>query len=247
MKHRAFVVITIILFTSGCAAHEWKVNDRARPRPAKVEPKPEAELAESSKPPRDAIVLFDGESLAAWQPSKWKVENGTVEIVKKTGDLVSRQPFGSCKLHLEFQCPWPAQGKDQSRGNSGVYLMGLYEVQVLDNTDNPTYADGMAGAVYGENPPLCDASRPSGQWNYYDIEFRRPIFGPAGKVERPARVSVWLNGIKVQDNFALTGPTSHKIARAYEPHADKLPLVLQNHGQVVRFRNIWIVPGEDDR
>jgi hypothetical protein len=232
----------LVTVVTGCATHEWQVNDRARPRPPKVEPMYEAELAVSSKPPPGAIVLFDGKDLSAWQPSKWKVGDGYVEIVKKAGDLVSRESFGSCRLHVEWRTPLPAKGKDQSKGNSGVFLMGKYEVQVLDNTDNPTYADGMAGAIYGENPPLVDASRPSGEWNFYDITFRRPTFGLGGAVVRPATVTVYLNGIKVQDNFRLTGPTNHKIALAYAPHPDKLPLVLQNHGQVVRYRNIWIVP-----
>jgi len=257
----------------------WQVNDRARPRPGRMEPVAETELAASAKAPVNAVVLFDGKDLSNFLDSHWKLipEENAVEItpnpkkaaaanagaapVKKEaapltstlspeelaakGNLVTKEAFGSCKVHLEFACPNPPKGKDQAQANSGVYLMGKYEMQVLDNTNNPTYADGLAGAVYGENPPLWESSRPSGEWNYYDIEFHRPIFGADGKVERPATVTAWLNGIKVQDNFALTGPTEHQIRLPYVAHADKLPLMLQGHGQVAKFRNIWVVPISD--
>jgi 3-keto-disaccharide hydrolase len=191
--------------------------------------------------------------LSKWRPStqptsnptSWTVEDSSVEIVRKTGDLVSREEFGSCRLHLEFRTPAPPTGKDQSQGNSGVFLMSNYEMQVLDNTNNPTYADGMAGAVYGENPPLVDASRASGEWNYYDITFHRPVFDPKGVLLKQATVTAFLNGIKVQDEFKITGPTHHKFKLPYAAHPDKQPLVLQNHGQIVRFRNIWIVPIEE--
>jgi len=224
---------------------EWEVNDRFRPLPPKVQPRSAGELAAASKPPADAMVLFDGKNLSAFEPSQWKVENGYVEVVKKTGDLVTRQPFGSCRLHVEWCTPSPAIGKDQSKGNSGVFLMGMYEMQILDNTDNPTYADGLAGAVYGESPPLVDACRPSGEWNYYDITFRRPRFDADGKLVKPAVLTASLNGMLVQDHFQLTGPTSHEVRTDYAPHPDKLALVLQNHGSPVRFRNMWIVPADD--
>ncbi len=243
----------------------WQVNDRARPRPGRMEPESEADLAQSARPPVGAVILFDGKDLSAWMDPHWKVQDGFAEILpfpkgqKKAGgnlltseltpvqlaqnwQLVSKQAFGSCKVHVEFCCPNPPTGNDQARANSGVYLMGKYEMQVLDNTDNPTYADGLAGAVYGENPPLWDSCRASGQWNYYDIEFQRPVFGSDGKIISPAKVSAWLNGVKVQDGFELTGPTEHLQRLPYVAHPDKLPLVLQNHGQMVRFRNIWVAP-----
>ena len=123
-------------------------------------------------------------------------------------------------------------------------MMCKYELQVLDNTNNPTYADGFAGAVYGENPPLWDSSRASGEWNYYDIEWKRPVFAADGSLQSPAKVTSWLNGIKVQDGFELTGPTEHQMRLPYIAHAEKLPLMLQNHGQTVKYRNIWVVPEE---
>jgi hypothetical protein len=227
------------------ASIQWEVNDRFRPLPPRAQPKSEGELAASSKPPANAIVLFDGKDLSAFEQSQWKHEDGYLEVVKKTADLITRQPFGSCRLHVEWCTPSPAKGKDQGKGNSGVMLMGKYEIQVLDNTENPTYADGLAGAVYGENPPLVDASRPSGEWNSYDITFQRPRFDAEGKLVEPAVATVYLNGVLVQDHFKLTGPTNHKVKLDYAPHADKLPLVLQNHGSAVRYRNIWILPEED--
>ena len=225
---------------------EWKVNDRSRPHPEKAVLKSEAELAESAKAPKDAIILFDGSNLDAWKPSKWLLKgDGTVEVVPKTGYLVTKEAFGSCHLHLEWATPAPPVGKDQMQGNSGVFLMGRYEIQVLDNTNNPTYADGMAGAVYGENPPLFDACRPSGEWNYYDITFTRPVFGPDKQVVKKATVTVVFNGVVVQDHFQIEGPTSHGHSTPYTAHADKLPLALQEHGCSDRFRNIWIQPIAD--
>jgi hypothetical protein len=168
----------------------------------------------------------------------------TPDVLASKGNLISKQSFGSCKVHLEFACPNPPKGKDQAQANSGVFMMCKYELQVLDNTNNPTYADGLAGAVYGEHPPLWDSSRPSGEWNYYDIDWQRPVFAPDGSVMKPAQVSAWLNGVKVQDDFELTGPTEHQRRLPYVAHAEKLPLMLQNHGQVVKYRNIWVLPEE---
>jgi hypothetical protein len=232
-----------------------------------MDPKPESALADSAKAPANAVILFDGTNLSAWRDPHWKVEDGYVEIVpfpkgqKKAGgnsltsqltpdqlaenwQLVTKDAFGNCKIHLEFNFPMPSKGKDQAKGNSGVYLMGKYEMQVLDNTDNPTYADGLAGAVYGENPPLWDASRPSGEWNYYDIDWTAPTFHPDGSLATPAKVSAWLNGIQVQNNFELPGPTEHQKRLPYAAHDTKLPLMLQNHGQIVRYRNIWLLPSD---
>ncbi len=223
----------------------WKVNDRGRPRPPKAELKSEAELAESAKAPEGAVILFDGKDLSQWQPSKWKVADGVVEIVPHSGYLYSKESFGSCKLHLEWRTQNPPVGKDQGQGNSGVYMMTLYEMQILDNTNNPTYADGMAGAVYGENPPWFDACRPSGEWNYYDITWHRPIFDADGKVVKRARVTLIFNGVKVQDEFELTGPTGPGHRLPYKAHADKMPIGLQEHHCVDQFRNIWVVPIAD--
>jgi len=221
---------------------EWLVNDLSRPHPPKAASKSEAELAAAAKPPAGATVLFDGRDLSKWKPSKWKVENGYIEIVPKTGNLVTKDAFGSVRLHLEWWNPPVPQGEGQKQGNSGVFFMGRYEMQIIDNTNNNTYADGMAGAVYGENPPLVDASRPSGEWQSYDIEFHRPEFDAAGKVIKPARITAWLNGVKVQDNYELSGPTSYRKRADYAKHPEKLPLELQDHTSLVRYRNIWIEP-----
>jgi hypothetical protein len=224
---------------------KWKVNDMNRPMPEKVAPESAEKLADSAKAPADAVILFDGKDLSAWNPSKWKVENGYMEVVPKTAYLISKQGFGSCHLHLEWWTQDPPVGTLQMKGNSGVYLMSRYEIQVLDTYDNPTYADGIAGAVYGQTPPLVNPIRPSGQWQYYDIDFHRPLFDAAGKLTKPGTVSVIFNGVKVQDNTVIQGNTGPGHRAGYETHPDTQPLSLQEHGCVVRFRNIWLTPLAD--
>jgi len=227
------------------AGGKWKVNDNARPKPAKAEPKSEAELAPSAQAPAGAVILFNGKDLSAWRPSKWKVENGYVEVVPKTGYLTSVDSFGSCRLHLEWWTQDPPVGKLQMKGNSGVFLMGRYEVQVLDTYDNPTYADGIAGAIYGQTPPSVNPIRPPGQWQYYDIEFHRPIFDADKKLVTPATMTVDFNGIRVQDNVTVEGATGPNHRHGYDAHGDKASLALQEHGCTVRYRNIWLVPLTD--
>jgi hypothetical protein len=197
--------------------------------------------------PSDAIVLFDGRSLDKWQsadsssgPAKWRVDNGYMEVVRGTGSIKTRQGFGDAHLHVEWSAPNPPTGTGQNRGNSGVFLMGIYEVQVLDSYNNTTYADGQAGSVYGQYPPLVNAMRPPGEWQFYDIVFRAPRFSPTGAVTSPARMTVFHNGVLVQDNVQLLGPTSHQTRDPYVAHPDRLPIGLQDHGDPVRFRNIWI-------
>ena len=151
----------------------------------------------------------------------------------------TRRGFGDAQLHLEFMTP-PPEGEGQERGNSGVFLMGSYEVQVLDSWQNDTYPDGQAGSVYGQTPPLVNASRPPGQWQSFDIVFHRPRFNADGSVAQPGRVTVLHNGVLVQDNTTITGRTVNMAIARYEAHADKLPLALQDHGNRMRFRNIWV-------
>lgn len=219
-----------------------------RPQPPKVDPKPEAELADSAKVPEGATVLFDGKSLDAWNvPMPWTVEDGTLRVRPVQTSLQSKQPFGSCHLHLEWKTqPGNPNRTGQQRGNSGVFLMSNYEVQVLDTYENTTYADGMAGAIYGVKPPDANPLRPPGEWQYYDIWFKRPVFDADGKMVSPACVTVMINGVIVQNNTPFDGPSSYKRRSAYRPHPDALPLMLQNHNDTVDFRNIWIQPLTDD-
>ena len=199
-------------------------------------------------PPSDAVVLFGGRSLDSWQsasesggPARWRVTDGYMEVVPGTGGVRTLQGFGDVQLHVEWMTPPPA-GDGQNRGNSGVFLMERYEVQVLDSYRNTTYPDGQAGAVYGQHPPLVNASRPPGEWQSYDIVFTRPRFDTRGRLVSPARVTVFQNGIVVQNGVTLTGPTAHRERPPYSAHADALPIMLQDHGQAVRFRNIWVRP-----
>ena len=223
----------------------WKIHDLDRPVPAVVDPGTPSNQTAVGKPPADAVLLFDGRDLSKWsgangKPPAWKVENGYLEIVPGTGDLATKDSFGDCQLHVEFSEPTPPTGESQGRGNSGVFLMGLYEIQVLDSYNNRTYADGQAAAVYGQYPPLVNASRPPGEWQSYEIIFHGPRFTSSGSVLRPARVTVLHNGVLVQDNMELTGPTAHQHRPPYQPHPEKLPLKLQEHHNAVRFRNLWI-------
>ena len=220
--------------------HPWKVHDMNRPLPKVVTP-----AEQPGQPPSDAVILFDGNDLSNWvsekdgSNAKWKVEDGYMEVVKKTGNIRTKQAFGDCQLHVEWASPEKVSGSSQDRGNSGVFLMSNYEVQVLDSYDNRTYADGQAAAVYGQNPPLVNACRPPGQWQSYDIIFHRPIF-KNDKVVKPATITVLHNGVLVQDHFKIEGATAWKKLAEYRPHADKMPLILQDHSHPVRYRNIWI-------
>jgi hypothetical protein len=221
---------------------KWDIHDMNRPLPPVVDPGPAGPPAPA---PSDALILFDGQNLSRWQaaeggPAKWKVENGCMEVVAKAGSIRTNTGFGDCQLHVEWATPAVVSGEGQDRGNSGVFLMDTYEVQVLDSSNNRTYADGMAAAIYGQYPPLVNASRKPGEWQTYDIIFHRPRFDGEGKVTIPARMTVIHNGVLVQDNVELLGPTAHKMRVPYKAHADKLPLSLQDHGNPVRYRNIWI-------
>jgi hypothetical protein len=223
----------------------WKIHDLNRPVPPVIDPGTSSTQTEPGRPPSDATVLFDGKDLSKWQQddgsaAKWKVEDGYFEVVPKTGELRTKEAFGDCQLHVEFREPTPPHGESQERGNSGVFLMGLYEVQVLDSYENKTYADGQAAAIYGQYPPQVNASRPPGEWQWYDIVFHGPRFDASGKVLRKARFTVFHNGVLVQDNVEPTGPTAHGQRPPYKPTPDKLPLALQDHGNPVRYRNIWI-------
>lgn len=223
----------------------YPIHDRARPQPAVVDPGTESSQVAPGRPPSDAIVLFNGMDLSQWRqedgsPARWKLGNGYFEVAPGAGDLYTRAAFGDCQLHVEFAEPNPPRGDGQDRGNSGVYLHGLYEVQVVDSYHNRTYPDGQAASIYGQFPPLVNVSRAPGQWQTYDIIFHGPRFGSSGELTRPARMTVLHNGVLVQDDAVLSGPTEHKRRPPYVPGPSKLPLSLQDHSSPVRYRNIWI-------
>jgi len=232
------------------ATHPWALHDMNRPQPPRVTPGTFSTPEQPGRPPSDAVVLFDGTAatLDKWladknppEPTKWVVKDGTLQCVPGSGYIRTKEEFGDCQLHVEWAAPTKVEGTSQGRGNSGVFLMGLTEVQVLDNYDNPTYADGFAGSVYGVNPPYANALHKSGDWQIYDIIFRRPIFKD-GKMLDGGRMTVMMNGVVIQDATPLEGGGGHK-ARSHD-HAmpDKGPLKLQDHGNPVRYRNIWYRP-----
>jgi hypothetical protein len=238
----AFLAALVFAAPQSIPKIDWPVHDEARPMPLVVDPGP---AGPPVAPPPGAIVLFDGKDLSAWadgkgNPATWKVENGFIEVVAKTGSIQTKRAFGDCHLHVEWAAPAVVQGESQERGNSGVFLMNQYEVQVLDCYDNKTYADGMTAAIYGQYPPLVNACRKPGEWQTYDIIFRAPRFDAEKKLLSPAMMTVLHNGLVVHNNAVLTGPTAHKLRPPYIPHADKLPISLQDHGNPVRYRNIWI-------
>ncbi len=222
----------------------WLQHDISRPRPPVVEPVGSPPVAPTAVP-GDAVILFDGTNLDAWRtddgrPAKWKVSDGFMEVAPGTGPIDTREKFGDVQLHVEWASPNPAVGKGQDRGNSGIFLMGMFEIQVIDSYRADTYADGQAGALYGQYPPLANASRPPGEWQTYDIAFRRPRFDHDGKLLEPARLTVIHNGILVQNNEELWGGTNWLEPAPYDHRLDRGPIELQDHGHKVRFRNIWL-------
>ncbi len=222
----------------------WKVHDSARPQPRVVTPGTESSPERAGTPPSDAVVLFDGTSLSGWTsvkgggPAQWKVENGYAEVAPGTGDIQTKEEFGDCQLHVEWATPTEVVGHSQGRGNSGVFLMGRYEFQVLDCYQNPTYADGTAGAIYGEYPPLVNPARRPGEWQSYDIIWIAPRF-EGDRLVSPAYATVILNGVVVQYHRELIGPTTHRKVADWVAHPPTGPLRLQDHKNPVRFRNIW--------
>lgn len=251
MQKRRFALLasTAVLLAAATTRAQvdtrWTIHDLNRPLPPIITPGTSSTQDSPGRPPSDAVVLFDGKDLSQWvdksgAPARWKVEDGHAEVAPKAGNIQTRSSFGDCQVHVEFSEPVPPKGEDQERGNSGVFLMGNYEIQVLDSYENKTYADGQASAVYGQYPPLVNASRPPGQWQSYDIVFHGPRFDLKGKLLRPARVTVFHNGVLVQDNVELSGPTAHGERPPYKPGPEKAPLALQDHGEPVRYRNIWV-------
>ncbi len=225
----------------------WHVHDPARPQPSSVTP---GNFSQSAQPPSDAIVLFDGTDLSQWRdkkdgaPCSWTVHDGVAVSAK--GDIQTTNVFGDIQLHLEFREPTPPTGEGQGRGNSGVFLMSQYEVQILDCYSNMTYADGATAGLYGQHPPLVNACTPPGTWETYDIIFTTPHFDDKGNVTRPAYVTVIQNGVVVQNHQAFRGATNWRVPGKYTAHADQMPLALQFHNNPVSFRNIWVRPIVED-
>ncbi len=224
----------------------YRVHDGTRPQPPVVTPATPSTQERPGEPPSDARVLFNGRDLSGWTTEKggeaaWKVENGYMEVVPGTGDVQTRETFGDCQLHLEWAAPSTVKGESQGRGNSGVFLMGRYEIQVLDCYDNPTYPDGTTAGIYGQYPPLVNACRRPGEWQFYDIIWEAPRF-EGDRLARPAYVTVIFNGVVVHHHTELQGPTQHRALAQYKPHPATGPLRLQDHGDLVRFRNVWYRP-----
>ena len=196
--------------------------------------------------PSDAILLFDGTDLSEWQgrdgDARWTVADGAMTVAAGTGDIATRRAFGDVQLHVEWRTPAEVTGEGQGRGNSGVFLMGLYEVQVLDSYDNRTYSNGQAASIYKQHIPQVNASRGPGEWQSYDIVFVAPRFADDGTLESPATMTVLHNGVLVHNHVTLLGPTVYIGDPAYEAHAPELPIRLQDHGNPVSYRNIWVRP-----
>lgn len=229
----------------GVLAQEKKVDPPAltevwKPVPKLITPGPTA-----SAPPSDAIILFDGKDAAAFtgdnnQPVKWKITDGMMTVEKGTGMITTKAAFGDCQLHIEWRSPEVVKGNGQGRGNSGIFLMGRYELQVLDSYNNVTYSNGQAGSIYKQLIPLANASRKPGEWQTYDVVFMAPRFNEDGSVKIPANITVIHNGVLIQNHATIAGATQYIGAPAYEKHADREPLSLQDHGDAVSYRNIWI-------
>jgi len=225
------------------ATQEWEVHDRNRPQPALVS------VASCCAAPSDATVLFGGTDTSAFlsgsDACKWIAENGELCITSGSGNVQTKESFGSCQLHIEWMVPETCKCEGQQGCNSGIFFMGRYELQLLGSNPNKTYVDGMAGAMYGQYPPLVNACKPNGQWNMYDVIFTAPKFAAGGDLEQAGAMTVFFNGVLVQNHSIIKGATAHMQKAQYSAHAPKLPISIQDHGDPLRFRNIWIRPLAD--
>jgi hypothetical protein len=217
-----------------------KLTEIWTPVPSIVKPGATAQDA-----PSDAIVLFNGKDFSAWsgmggKPVEWTIADGAMTVKPRTGTISTKQGFGDCQLHIEWRTPSVVKGEGQGRGNSGIFLMGKYELQVLDSYNNSTYSNGQAASIYKQLIPLANASRGPGEWQTYDVIFIAPRFTADGKLQSQARITVIHNGVLVQNNAAIWGGTEYIGIAEYKPHSMKEPIILQDHGDLVSFRNIWV-------
>lgn len=234
-----FFLVALAISTVLKAQNDPKQTEWYTPIPPKVSPGEQHGGA-----PSDAIVLFDGKDLKAWESAsgdelQWEIVDGELQVVPGSGNVKTKQYFGDCQLHIEFKSPDPENYNGQDRGNSGIFLQSRYEIQVLDADNNDTYVNGMVGSIYKQKAPLVNAYTKNGDWQVYDIYWKAPRFGMEDELLSPAVVTVVLNGVVVQNNQVLSGDTPYVGFPQYEPHG-LLPLMLQDHGTAVRFRNIWI-------
>jgi Domain of Unknown Function (DUF1080) len=242
-KIPASVFALSIVFISACGqqAGDPKATEVWEPVPKVITP------AVANKPPSDAAVLFDGKNFSNWQaekdgsPAKWKLEkDGSMYAVKGAGNIQTKQAFGSCQLHVEWRTPAKVEGEGQGRGNGGIFLMGLYELQVLDSYENITYPNGQAGSIYKQHIPLVNACLKPGEWQTYDIIFTAPKFNKDSSLASPARFTVLQNGVLIQNNVEVKGPTLYIGIPKYTAHSEKRQLVIQDHNNTTSYRNIWI-------
>lgn len=241
MIKKTLLPVLAILFSMGVLAQEWQpsLTYQWKPVPPVVTP------GDCTTPPSDAIILFDGTDMDQWEkpdgkPVGWKLADGAMTVVKETGSIQTKQSFGDMQLHLEWRAPEEVVGEGQGRGNSGVYIQSRYEIQILDCYENTTYVNGQTASVYKQHIPLVNACRPPGEWQTYDIIFMAPRFNEDGSLFTPATVTVIHNGVLVQNHVTIQGNTEHIGLPAYTAHPLKQPLMLQDHGNPVSFRNIWV-------
>ncbi len=245
--YKKHLLIFVLIFTGALISFQCLGQDKERASDTEVwEPEPAIVVpGEDNKPPSDAIVLFDGTDLSKWTNVKdtnatWKVEDGAMTVVRKVGDIKTIQGFGSCQLHIEFRTPAEVIGESQGRGNSGIFLQERYELQVLDSYENRTYSNGQAGSIYKQHMPLVNSCRKPGEWQTYDVVFNAPEFGEDGSVKTPGYMTVLQNGVLIQNHAELMGPTVYIGKPKYEKHNPKESIRLQDHGNPVSYRNIWV-------
>ncbi len=240
-----FLLVGFVLVTALAGAQteapkgDPKLTEVWEPIPAVVTP------GVATAPPSDAVVLFDGKSLSEWVsakggPAEWTLADGAMTVVKGKGGIRTKQGFGDCQLHIEWRSPAVVEGEGQGRGNSGIFLQGRYELQVLDSYENRTYSNGQAGSIYKQHIPLVNVCRRPGEWQTYDVVFRAPRFAADGKLKKAGTVTALQNGVLVLDHVELRGATAYIGKPSYEKHGEKEPLELQDHGNPVSYRNIWI-------